>query len=395
MDWAGVTFGAFLGIAGTFGLLALALFPVMKRHFLLWIFARTMAFVIMALMLFPVDLPSWIAAGELRRDIGEMAVALAAGCTGPLLASYIEDGLKLPRLRRWLNAQFLTGLAATTATALAFKWPVLDAIHDILLLTIAVSVFIALTIAIRAGSRLSIYQAAAWSPLLIIGLVTIGYELATGNEMPLWVPAALVAIFLDFVISAVGLAEGFMVIESERDEARADVRAAKIAVATDPLTGIANRRGLAVRFRDTKHARPAGLAVIDCDHFKRINDQFGHDVGDEVLVAVAHGLIDEDVFAARQGGEEFVLLLYGEDWKRRAEAVRRRITITVLELVPELPFPVTASAGLAEVLDDDSLDSAVKRADQALFVAKDAGRDRSESYAANEMQLGPRLVHGA
>jgi diguanylate cyclase (GGDEF)-like protein len=115
--------------------------------------------------------------------------------------------------------------------------------------------------------------------------------------------------------------------------------------------------------------------VIDCDHFKRINDMFGHDVGDEVLIAVAEGLKHDNVFPARQGGEEFVVLLYGDDWQRLAETVRRRITISVLELVPEVPFPVTASAGLTQVGEQDTLDSAVKRGDDALYAAKDAGRD--------------------
>ncbi len=391
MDWPGVTFGAFLGIAGTYGLLALALFPVMQRRFLLWVFVRTMAFVVMALALFPVPLPEWLPSGPLRIAIGEVAVAIGVGCTGPLLADYIEDWLQLRRMRAWLNTQLYTGMIAAGATFAAFRWPFFDAVHDVLLLFITAVVVAGLGTAIRAGSNAGRFQAVAWSPLIIIGLTTLIYELSTGSDLPMWVTAALLAIFLDFVISAVGLAAGFMAIQSQRDEAVADVREARIAVATDPLTGIANRRGLAIRFRDTKHGRPSGLAVIDCDHFKRINDQFGHDVGDEVLVAVAHGLVEDQVFPARQGGEEFVILLYGEDWQRRAETVRQRITLAVFELVPEMPFRVTASAGLAEVYDDDSLDSAVKRADRALYAAKDAGRDRMLAWSSNAVS-GPQLA---
>ena len=383
MDWAGVTFGAFLGIAATFGLLSLVLYPFLKREFLLWVFLRTAAFVVMALTLFPVVLPPWMPSGAVRVDVGEMAVAIGVGCTGPILATYLEDSLWLPRLRMWLKAQIFIGILAALATAMAVFWPWLDILRDLLLLAITGVVTGGLAIAIRAGSRLAHFQAAAWSPIIFIGLTTLTYELSTGSAMPMWVPAALIAIFLDFIISGVGLAERFMVIQSQRDKAMADVREARIAVATDPLTGIANRRGLAIRFRDRKHGRPAGLAVIDCDHFKRINDQFGHDVGDEVLVAVAHGLVEDNVFPARQGGEEFVILLYGEDWQRRAETVRQRITLAVFELVPEMPFPVTASAGLAEVHDDDSLDSAVKRADRALYAAKDAGRDRMLAYSSD------------
>ena len=145
--------------------------------------------------------------------------------------------------------------------------------------------------------------------------MVLTYELSTGQPMPYWQVAALFAILADFLFTGVGVIDGFMVIKRQRDAAVADVREARIAVATDPLTDIANRRGLALRFRDSGHARPRGLAVIDCDQFKRINDMFGHDVGDEVLIAVAEGLKHDNVFPARQGGEEFVVLLYGDDWQ--------------------------------------------------------------------------------
>ena len=119
--------------------------------------------------------------------------------------------------------------------------------------------------------------------------------------------------------------------------------------------------------------------MVDCDHFKRINDQFGHDVGDNVLCAIARSLDNEQLFAARLGGEEFVLLLYGENWQEAAELARRGITLAVRDAVPELPYPITASAGLAALEDADTLNTAMKRADRALYAAKEAGRNRSLS----------------
>ena len=91
MDWEGVTFGAFLGVAGTFGMLALAFYPVMRRTFLLWNAVRTFAFCLMGLALFPVELPAFFPTGEARIDIGEIALSIAVGCTGPFLAAYIEE----------------------------------------------------------------------------------------------------------------------------------------------------------------------------------------------------------------------------------------------------------------------------------------------------------------
>ncbi|MGY8972227.1 MAG: diguanylate cyclase [Sphingomonadales bacterium] len=375
MDWEGVTFGAFLGVAGTFGMLALAFYPVMRRTFLLWNAVRTFAFCLMGLALFPVELPAFFPTGEARIDIGEIALSIAVGCTGPFLAAYIEERGPYARIRFWLRTMLPIGVLGGVATALAPWWPRLDWLHDLIILAMILGLLVALIVAVRAGSRAARFQAVSYSPLIAVGLVVLTYELSTGQPMPYWQVAALFAILADFLFTGVGVIDGFMVIKRQRDAAVADVREARIAVATDPLTDIANRRGLALRFRDSGHARPRGLAVIDCDHFKRINDMFGHDVGDEVLIAVAEGLKHDNVFPARQGGEEFVVLLYGDDWQRLAETVRRRITISVLELVPEVPFPVTASAGLTQVGEQDTLDSAVKRGDDALYAAKDAGRD--------------------
>jgi diguanylate cyclase (GGDEF)-like protein len=168
-----------------------------------------------------------------------------------------------------------------------------------------------------------------------------------------------------------------MVIKRERDTAIADVREATRASTLDPLTGIANRRGLAQRFADAAHGRPLGIAVIDCDHFKRINDNFGHAVGDDVLVAVADSLEGPDLYIGRLGGEEFVALIYDDNWEALAEEARSQIEIGVRMRAPQIAFRVTATAGLARVRQDDTLETAIKRADRALYAAKDAGRDRS------------------
>lgn len=392
MDWASVTFGAFLGVAGTFGMLALALYPVMQRGFLVWVTLRTFAFCVMGLALFPLELPDFFPSGDARVDIGEIALSMAVACTGPFLAAYMEDDRRFARVRLWFTMLFPIGLLSGAATALAPWWGWMDRIHDLLILVIILILVATLAVAVRAGSRAARFQAVGYAPLILVGLVVLTYELSTGTPMPYWPVAALFAVTVDFIVTGVGVIDGFMIVKRQRDAAVADVREARIAVATDPLTDIANRRGLALRFRDHTRPRPRGLAVIDCDHFKRINDMFGHDVGDEVLIAVADGLRHENVFPARQGGEEFVALLYGDDWQRLGETVRRRITISVLELVPEVPFPVTASAGLTEIGEHDTLDSAVKRADRALFAAKDAGRDRLLVESACGT-IGPRLLH--
>lgn len=379
MDWASVILGAFIGVAGVFGLISLALYPLMQRSFLLWNFGRTLGFGMLAFTALP-----WMAAMPMYQNLGDIGVALSAACAGPFLASYLEPGLGLRPLRRRLRWIALPGLLAALATPLAATMPLFDAIHDILLLFVIAAVAAGLAVAIRRGSRAACYQAFAWAPLIAVGLAELSYELATGREYWLWPLAVLVAVVADFIVTALGLVDGFMVIKRERDTAIADVREATRASTLDPLTGIANRRGLALRFADPER-RPLGLAVIDCDHFKRINDNFGHAVGDDALVAVAEALKGEDLFVGRLGGEEFVALIYARNWQEVAEEARARIDLGVRTRVPHLGFRVTASAGLAAVRESDTLESAIKRADRALYAAKDAGRDRSLRLGDLEM----------
>ena len=393
MDWGSVGLGAFLGIALTVGLLALAVYPLVRRSFLLWAAFRALCFAIMSIALFPIALPGSVPAGDFRVDIGEIALSLAIGSTGPFLGAYIENQPRFARARYWLGTLFIVGVFGAIATALAPLWSGFDLVHDLLLLAMIFGMTAGLTIAVRSGSRFAQYQAVGYAPLIILGLLVLSYELSTGAPVPYWPVAALLAVLVDFIVTSGGVINGYITVKRERDAAWADVSEARIAVATDPLTDIANRRGLALRFRDPAFGRPTALAVIDCDNFKRINDMFGHDTGDEVLIAVAEGLKQENVFPARQGGEEFVVLIYGEDYQRLAETVRRQITLSVLEKVPEVPFPVTASAGLTEVRPNDTLDSAVKRGDEALYAAKDAGRDVLLTWQDGQHRQ-PRILRG-
>lgn len=168
----------------------------------------------------------------------------------------------------------------------------------------------------------------------------------------------------------------------ELEEARAHL--ARLA-ARDPLTGLGNRRLLDETLeRATSYSRRHGqslcVVTVDLDHFKSVNDQHGHAVGDRVLVAFSR-LLDaatrcEDV-AARAGGEEFVLVLPGTPLAGgRVVAERLRERTEALDL--GLPAPVTASFGLAEYRAGDTPSSLLQRADEALYAAKRAGRNRVE-----------------
>ncbi|VXC87974.1 GGDEF domain-containing protein [Burkholderia sp. 8Y] len=161
----------------------------------------------------------------------------------------------------------------------------------------------------------------------------------------------------------------------------------------DGLTGIANRRYFELRIRDEfsrwqRYGGDLSMLLFDLDHFKRINDEFGHLVGDTVLRVMAERVAAavrvQDVFG-RFGGEEFALLLpctHFEDAMIVAEKVRRAICETPID-VQGARVPVTASVGVACARREvtSSYEALINEADAALYVAKREGRNRCAGFA--------------
>lgn len=160
---------------------------------------------------------------------------------------------------------------------------------------------------------------------------------------------------------------------------------------TDPLTQVPNRRHLLeIGDHEAKRCRRAGtpmaVAVVDLDHFKTVNDRFGHGVGDRTLiafVAACHGTLRETDTLGRVGGEEFAILFPdtpAPDAVEAAERLRTAVsTITVPPDAPDAHEHLTASLGIAAVGDgEEELENALGRADRALYRAKDNGRNRVE-----------------
>jgi len=151
---------------------------------------------------------------------------------------------------------------------------------------------------------------------------------------------------------------------------------------TDNLTGIANRNKfeevIAYEFKQVKRYNyPLSLALLDIDHFKAFNDNFGHLIGDEVLVVLAQSIkkyVRETDLFARWGGEEFVILLKNTDIER-SMSVLEKFRLLIENIEHDKAENITASFGLTEYKDGDTLDSILQRADEALYKAKDAGRN--------------------
>ncbi len=154
----------------------------------------------------------------------------------------------------------------------------------------------------------------------------------------------------------------------------------------DMLTGIYNRRFLDSRLKEEcdrhhRYARALSLMMIDIDFFKKVNDTYGHQCGDHILKAVAEkasSIIRKTDVLARYGGEEFCCLLPETD-AVAAEAVAENLRMQIEEMVSSFEgnqVAVTISLGISEINGDDTPESLLKRADEALYEAKHTGRNR-------------------
>jgi len=160
---------------------------------------------------------------------------------------------------------------------------------------------------------------------------------------------------------------------------------------TDQLTGLFNRRYFKHRLereaeRALRRGRTFSLIMYDIDHFKQVNDTYGHPAGDQVLAELSHRVHDffeERGFTCRYGGEEFVSVAYNADARGGAEIAEQ-----VRRLIADTPFRFTCEDGVAERTitvslgvvsfpnDSTELDALIAKADQALYLAKAQGRNR-------------------
>jgi len=195
-------------------------------------------------------------------------------------------------------------------------------------------------------------------------------------------------------------ADDFLIKPFDREELKYRVRIGERIInleqriiklaSTDPLTGILNRRAFMERVnaeihRASREKRPLSLIMSDIDHFKRINDTYGHQAGDRVLKRFTRQMVESSRaydFVGRYGGEEFTACLPGADAEEAgstAERIRRRVEAMSVVLPDHSePVQITASFGTSSFRpkSEDNLDLILKRADDALYKAKKEGRNR-------------------
>jgi len=164
----------------------------------------------------------------------------------------------------------------------------------------------------------------------------------------------------------------------------------------DPLTGLCNRRVFferaeAARERCREGGAPTAI-MFDIDHFKRVNDLYGHDVGDLAIASVAQLAAAVGEVVGRLGGEEFGMLTQGQHLSGGVKlAERLRAAVAALRLnTTNGPLTLTCSFGVSEHKPGESVDDLLKRADVALYAAKTGGRNRvmaADAYHASDVAL--------
>ena len=218
------------------------------------------------------------------------------------------------------------------------------------------------------------------------------------NSFP---PEAFVIAVIVPLVVATPLSIFIMRQQSKIDFAKRDLQAAMIDLEklhretehraqTDMMTGVWNREHFLSRLAETRRKQDEGaFLMVDADRFKSINDTWGHQAGDEALVAIVDVIcstVREDDFVGRLGGEEFGIFLPGTSpQEAHVLAERLRKNIEAVEFYPaqgEL-HPLTISVGIAQTRPDRTVSDLMKKADDLLYLAKEKGRNRIMIEDAN------------
>lgn len=379
-----------LFLAALCGMLAMplvfnaAFYRVLRENFVLWHSA-----LVITLMLTVVT-TSGLAMWWLNLPIMTLSwmqtvlfgASVAAGCM--FSHGFIEPGRLHPLLRR---ALLWCAAAAISMSVLHAMFPYVGRPVQSMLYTAAyipimlVFITVLLDAAIR-GSRAVMFQIIGWAPMLVVGLIRLVTGLVPGLESNEAMSLFYVGCVFEVMCTAMGVADRFMSLKDQRDRARTEAEILEGLAERDALTGLLNRRGFENRAESLFAQGFRTLAVVDLDHFKAINDSYGHAVGDRALQATAEALRpNARVEVFRMGGEEFVMLLRGKDGHAQAERRRLAIPDLVGETVPQVKQRVTASMGVvdmaADAPDDVDIGWFFERADELLYHAKRQGRDRA------------------
>lgn len=326
--------------------------------------------------------------GWLRPDLPYVGIAIASN-TALILGTAIEVAAycTLFGLARWKRVLYpCTALALLVFHAARLQHATSNELVILMSLIIALFTGAVALLLLRPGAGHSpLRRLIGLNDLLFfIVMCARGYTAVVSAHMTLFSPGLVQsATYLTAYLLMIVNGFGFLLLCKEKDD-----QAMALLATIDSLTGLVNRRAF---FERTESARllaarlrsPIALMMIDIDHFKRLNDRFGHATGDEALcvfAATAQQALREHDIMGRLGGEEFALVLPGTDIEGgllAAERLRSAIAAAVLPTSGN-QYTMTISIGVVVIDPNEHINSALARADHALYAAKSNGRDRVE-----------------
>lgn len=362
-------------------------YGAMRYNFMLWhslMIAATVTYTFSSSGLIFILFPETSLITKMLLNYWALAIGFAA--SGIFLLRFVERGKIAP----WLRILILLSAifpVIVTATVLRFNEGYSMDARNYYHASFLPAFFIVLYTmghALRRGSTAIWFQIAGWTPIIMFGLdrVARGMDLYIG--WPILDYGLYFTLVLETIILALGVANRILRLRQRHEISMRKQVELTLLADTDGLTLMHNRRSFEREFRNNQREyRYSHLAIFDIDFFKRVNDRYGHEIGDTVLRVVGRELDATAHFAARIGGEEFTLLMQDGGREKRknypANALAEicdALIKAVHEEVPEIREPVTFSVGVAAIARRDSLRSVMATADRRLYDAKNNGRNQ-------------------
>ncbi len=380
-DITALVVGAALALLGFAAAFNLGIGLGTRRRFVLWHAAWAACVFGWGLMWTQVALFLWPGlAGPTAVGLGMLLSSVAIAFAGRFFVTSLEPGM-LPRPLGVVLTALATAVAVLGSIA-GFgprAWlPVIAGSFGFVVIAAASALVVAIAMALRAGSRAARDFALSW----VVPIAAVVWTHLTDQGLTPDDDSGQLMVLAVCALQTVGLSlvvgHRLALVRRERDEAQAREAQFKALADTDPLTGLYNRRGFVSRIEAAlATAQPVALILLDLDHFKAVNDGFGHDAGDRVLFAAAAALraLSGEAIVGRLGGEEFGVAVVNADSAALAGlAERLRRGIAGLRIAKG-PSQVTASFGVAAA-GTESFEALYRTADRALYRAKAQGRDR-------------------
>ena len=313
---------------------------------------------------------------------------LAALASSNFVAYYLSLPQRQPWMARVLRA-CNAAMIALMAACLFSAAEIISALGNIVLLVTMPSLFIAGVIGAWRRQREAYFVLLSWTPMVMVAVARVG-ELQRWWPFSLWMEYWIpICCVMSSLVLMTGVTYKIQQLRQDRD------RATELAT-FDALTGALSRPMVETQLAalieaGNREHRPLSVVFFDIDHFKRINDQHGHRMGDQalrIIVKRVRNRLREQDLLGRYGGDEMIAVLPGTDGQQAeivAEHLREAVNCRPLS-VDGTTLVLSLSLGVAEWFPGERADHLIERADAALYASKSAGRDRVTRYRPTTLQ---------